>query len=102
MIQQFRNMEELTTYLTTLEGRVNALETENKRLLVDLADRDRRTGGSSLPRTNLVSPNFLTRAFAVWGHFFVVNLMISAVVTIIYLCLVFALLGPSFGNLLQQ
>ncbi len=34
---------------------------------------------AKLPKTNLVSPNFLTRAFAVWGHYFVSNLILAII-----------------------
>ena len=34
-----------------------------------------------LPQTNLVSPNFLTRSFAVWGHYFVSNLILGTIFT---------------------
>ena len=42
-----------------------------------------------LPKTNLLSPRFLTRAFAVVGHYFVAGLIIELVV--------FAGLGLLFG-----
>ncbi|KAF0110517.1 MAG: hypothetical protein FD147_1573 [Chloroflexi bacterium] len=32
---------------------------------------------TGLPNTGLVSKNFLTRAFAVWGHYFVSSLLIG-------------------------
>lgn len=48
---------------------------------------------TNLPNIKLVSPNFLSRAFAVWGHFFVANLLISIAVS----CL-FVLLGLLMGN----
>lgn len=42
---------------------------------------------SATSNLKLLAPNFLTRAFAVWGHFFVANLLIgiaiSCVMTII-------------------
>ena len=30
-----------------------------------------------LPRTNIVSSSYIKRAFAVWGHYFVANLIIT-------------------------
>ena len=31
----------------------------------------------ALPNTSLLSPRFLSRAFAVWGHYFVASFLIS-------------------------
>lgn len=48
---------------------------------------------TSVPNIKLFSPNFLTRAFAIWGHFFVANLLISLAVS----CL-FVILGLIMGS----
>lgn len=40
---------------------------------------------AKLPKTNLLSPNFMTRAFAVWGHYFVSNLILAIIFTCISL-----------------
>ncbi|MBF4509874.1 MAG: hypothetical protein ISP10_05315 [Aeromicrobium sp.] len=48
-------------YIAYLEQRIAALE-------------------ARLPQTKLVNPSFLSRAFAVWGHHFVAQLLISLVV----------------------
>jgi hypothetical protein len=40
-----------------------------------------------LPLTNIVHPSFLKRAFAVWGHFFVANFLISLPFLLLELCL---------------
>ncbi len=62
--------------IANLVARVQQLEMQN-------ATRP-QTPSSNL---KLLAPNFLTRAFAVWGHFFVANLLIgiaiSCVMTII-------------------
>jgi hypothetical protein len=52
----------------------------------------------SLPQTNPLSPGFLKRAFAVWDHFFVANLIIGSIVFAGYLCLMMALLGSILGS----
>ena len=45
----------------------------------------------TLPNTALISPSFLSRAFAVWGHYFVAQLLIA--IPIYVLILLFALSG---------
>jgi hypothetical protein len=96
MLQQFKSMNELVEYLGRLEGRLQALEQENQQLRLapppaSPASVDERTiakmVASFLPLTNIVHPSFLKRAFAVWGHFFVANLIISIPFTILYFCL---------------
>lgn len=59
-------------YIAYLEQRVTSLE-------------------ARLPQTKLVSPNFLSRAFAVWGHYFVAQLIIGLVVFVVMLILSFVL-----------
>jgi len=62
----------------------------------------RRLISRILPTTNLFNPNFLKRAFAVWGHFFVANLIIGIIFGITYTCLMMVLFGSMFGNILQN
>ncbi len=56
---------------------------------------------TNLPNIKLVSPNFLSRAFAVWGHFFVANLLISIAVSCLFV-LLGLLMGNSILNILQN
>jgi hypothetical protein len=56
---------------------------------------------ASLPNIKLVSPNFLSRAFAVWGHFFVANLLIGIAVSCVFV-LLGLLMGNSILNILQN
>lgn len=107
-MQQFNNMNELVEYLGKLENRVKNLETENTNLRA-LAKNEGMDGnmiaryvGHALPHTDLLSPGFFKRAFAVWGHFFVANLIIGTIITVAYFCLVMVLLGPVFGSIMQQ
>jgi hypothetical protein len=51
-------------YVAYLEQRIAALE-------------------ARLPQTKLVSPSFMSRAFAVWGHYFVAQLIISIILSVI-------------------
>jgi hypothetical protein len=83
MSPQFSNMSELLSYLESLENRLNTLESENrvlqdqKEFLTKYIDGLDKNGKAVLPRTNIVSPSYIKRAFAVWGHYFVANLIIS-------------------------
>ena len=104
MLQQFKSMNELVEYLGRLEERIRFLEEENQRLRaapvpapVGTSNVDERTiakmVASFLPLTNIVHPSFLKRAFAIWGHFFVANLIISIPFTLLYFCLMALLLN---------
>jgi len=56
---------------------------------------------ANVPNIKLLSPNFLTRAFAVWGHFFVSNLIISITVSCIFVILGL-IMGTSLLNIFQN
>lgn len=56
---------------------------------------------ANVPNIKLLSPNFLTRAFAVWGHFFVSNLIISIAVSCIFVILGL-IMGTSLLNIFQN
>jgi len=61
-------------YVAYLEQRILALE-------------------ARLPQTKLVSPSFLSRAFAVWGHYFVAQLIIGAIAGVIVLVISLLIAG---------
>ena len=99
----FDSMKELTDYLDGQEKRVLQLEIENQKLNSFLTahyvrkEELAQIRDSARQNTNLVSPSFLIRAFTVWGHHFVAQLIISVV-----LGLIIAILGASFfSNLLK-
>ena len=109
MLQQFKSMNELTECLRLLEERIKVLETDNGKLKLaapntENVDRNiiARYVSAHLPKTNLISPNFFKRAFAVWGHFFVANLIIGITVGIAYACLMMVFFGSIFGSLIQN
>jgi hypothetical protein len=56
---------------------------------------------TGLPNIKLISPNFLTRAFAVWGNFFVANLLISIAISCVFVVLGL-ILGNSILAIIQQ
>jgi hypothetical protein len=90
MTPQFNNLNELTTYLGSLETRLKTLEAQNETLRSYIAEQG--SGASAaLPKTNLLSKNFLMRAFTVWGHMFVAQLIISAPIFCIYLIFIYSL-----------
>lgn len=107
MLPQFKSMNELTEYLGSMENRMKTLEAENERLRTTITtigggpDKNAiaRYVSNSLPKTNLVSPGFLSRAFAVWGHFFVANLIVGAIATALYLCLLFVGMASFLGQI---
>ena len=108
MATVFKSMNELTEYLEQIEARIKTLEQENERLRAIQPARESADGNAIakyvsryIPQTDLLSPSFFKRAFAVWGHFFVANFLISLVFLVLYLCLMMAVFGFSFGNLIQ-
>ena len=110
MLQQFKSMNELVTYLGALEERLKNLERENENLRTAAATPRKIVNEEAIerivleymPETNLLDPSFLKRAFAVWGHFFVANLIISLFFLILYACLMMVMFGSVFGNLIQS
>jgi hypothetical protein len=90
MKKNFRTMNELSDYLESLEQRIDNLENENQKL------RRHITAVSKLPKTNLISDNFLKRAFATWGHFFTAHLIISIIGGICYLLWIVFIINSMF------
>lgn len=76
-------------YVFALERRVIALEYEIRRISEWGAQVEaaHHTSADTLPKTALVSPSFLSRAFAVWGHFFVAQLLIVVPIYLVVLLL---------------
>ena len=95
----FRNMNELTDYLSALETRLTTLESENKTLRNALSDVKHKAAAQTfkvdrgLPETGLVSDSFFVRAFTVWGHYFVAQLIIGVPIFICYLIFLFTVMS---------
>lgn len=70
------------TQIAQLKNRIAQLESEVRTL---------RAYGSNV--SNLQSPNFMKRAFAVWGHHFIAQFIISLILGIIGFCISIALGG---------
>jgi hypothetical protein len=84
MPPQFNNMNELTSYLARLEDRVMTLENQNQSLNRYITEMG-GDAGKMLPKTSLISSSFIQRAFAVWGHYFVAQLIIGIPIFCIYM-----------------
>ncbi len=110
MSLKFDNLNQLVDYLSVLERRVEALETENARLRtiqpVNAAPLDKKLiakhVGALLPRTDIIHPSFIKRSFAIWGHMFVAQLIIGTIVAVAYFCFVSVIFGSFFGSLIRQ
>ena len=98
MPPQFNNMNELTTYLNTLDDRVKTLERQNESLQRYITE----LGGDAqkmLPKTSLLSNSFIQRAFAIWGHYFVAQLIIAIPIMCIYFIVFFLALKQGINFL---
>jgi hypothetical protein len=91
MSAQFNNMNELTSYLDTLETRVKTLESQNESLRHYITEMG-SDAAKMLPKTGLLSSSFIQRAFTVWGHYFVAQLIISVPFVCIYFILILTIL----------
>jgi hypothetical protein len=95
MTLQFNNLNELTAYLGSLEDRVKLLENQNEIMRNYIAGHA-PDAPTALPKTNLLSNNFLQRAFTVWGHYFVAQLIISIPATCIYFIFLYTIFQRGF------
>lgn len=95
---RFADMEELSAYLTNQEKRIHDLEAANAVLIAEVKKRFvskeefSRTIDSYIPRNGLVSNSFMKRAFSVWGHHFVAQLLINIAVGVLYVIIVVVIL----------
>jgi len=101
-----KNLTELNDYLRVLETRVAELENEDRMIktVINEVNHDlQRTKQPAipLPSTGLLSHNFFTRAFTVWGHFMIANIIIGFVLWLIYMALFVALLGNSMDIIFE-
>ena len=89
--QNFQSLQQLTAYLEGQNQRISALEEENKKLMTFIASRlvhkedILETVEEVLPKTGVISPRFMKRAFSIWGHYFVAQLIIGAGIGLAYL-----------------
>ena len=74
-----------------LENKIELLEAQLQRQAEQISALSDR-----LPDTNLISPNFIKRAFTVWGHYVVAGFIIA--VPFICLSMVFVLIAALLGQ----
>ena len=81
-------------YVFALEKRIMVLEMEVRQLTrdVNLINDSYEPERINIPKSWVMSPNFIERAFAIWGHYFVAQVIIAIPIY----CLVFIILGQSF------
>jgi hypothetical protein len=100
-LPDFKNLDDLTGYLTNQEKRIRDLERANAELISEIKKRfiqkDELSAiiSESTPRTGLFSDSFLKRSFTVWGHCFIAQLLISIPIFIVYLVIFVFLLTAS-------
>ena len=80
---KFNNLNELTSYLTQLENRIVEVESENKssrETIEHMASENKALADfirEVIPKTTLFSRSFMLRAFTVWWHYFIAQLLIA-------------------------
>ncbi len=86
-------MDEQTTPapVPDLQHEINVLKTQMQTLEQRIASAERRQSQMpALPKTNLLSGSFLTRAFAVLGHYLVAGLIVTVPIYIIIFIIILA------------
>jgi len=81
-IQQESYQQSISSHSLDVERRLSYVEAR-----LDMIN----TGESKqikLPKTNILSDSFLSRAFAIWGHYFVAQLVIGVCIAILYALLI--------------
>jgi len=105
MSPQFQNMNDLVNYLDFVESRVEGLEGQVETLKMKNETLDNYIknlsgdAGKILPKTGLISPGFIQRAFTVWSHYFVAQLIISVPIVCIYLIIVIVMVQQGISNI---
>jgi len=90
-VSQLKNINELVEYLNDLEAKIRVLEDENSALrsaMEEVSSTNRSVVNllrQEWPRTGLVSRSFWIRALTVYGHFFVIQLIVTAFLFVGYL-----------------
>lgn len=94
-IPTITKLSDLTSYLSALRQRIVELETENQELQKKVNELSAKNNDiievirRRLPNTLLLSDNFFLRALTVWGHFTVIQAIISIGLTLVFILLFF-------------
>ena len=91
---------EVVQYLQSLETRVKTLEAKlgDSESAAQLSTSQLEEVRTLLPNSNIISPSFLRRAFTVWGHYFVAQLIIAIPIYCFFFIIIFALGGDIYGG----
>ncbi len=98
-LPEFKTREDLNDYLLRQEQRIQNLEQANAELIGEIKKRfihkDELSAiiSDSVPKTGLFSRSFLKRAFSVWGHYFVAQLIIAIILGAFYFVIFVLILG---------
>jgi hypothetical protein len=101
MDSQYYGNDDLQNIIAEQEKRISALEQANAALIAEVKKRFvsknefTQSMNEIAPRTGLSSPDFIKRAFSVWGHNFVASLIINIVFGVIYFVIVVLILGKT-------
>lgn len=102
---QFKSMNDLVDYLNQMETRLASLETENADLRAKYENVDTRSLDvigfvkENWPKTSLVSKSWWVRALAVYGYFFVINLIISVVLGILSMVIFGSMIASALSRI---
>lgn len=102
--EQFKNIHDLVHYLNDLESKVNLLEEQNSALRTSLEEMSTRNADlvaflkENWPKTSLFHRSFWVRALTIFGHNLVIQLILGALLMILYL----AILAPVLVQLFRQ
>jgi hypothetical protein len=100
---QIRDLSELSEYIDNQDKKIAALETKIKEIIVAVNSSNAEVTDilkycdDHIPNTGILSQNFLLRAFSVWGHYFVAQLIIGGIIGISYLIIVVLILAKIGG-----
>ena len=96
---KIQSLNDLNALLDAQEKRIASLEVkiiEMKRSINDVAEENKANTifiEEDLPFTGLLSKNFFRRAFTIWGHYFVAQLIIAMVLGFAYLLFLVGILN---------
>jgi hypothetical protein len=100
---QIKDLSELSEYIDNQDKKIAALETKIKEIIVAVNNSNTEVSDilkfcdDHIPNTGILSQNFLQRAFSVWGHYFVAQLIIGCILGIVYLIITVLILAKIGG-----